>query len=302
MLKVIEVGFKYGNTSVLSDVSFSLKAGKTLAVVGESGSGKSSLLKLIYGEHEPSFGKISWKNKAILGPKNMLIIGQDYMKYLPQEFDLMPYATVAENIGTYLSNFFPKKKELRTKELLDVVGLSNYSNRKVVGLSGGQKQRVALAKAIAQQPEVLLLDEPFSHIDNFKKQSLRRNLFAFLKYHNIAVLIATHDKNDILPFADKMIVLNNGFLIRSGKPEELYKDPKTPIVASFFGEYSTIKGKIFYAHQLSLQEDGAIKAIVIDCFFMGTYFLIRAKKGEKTILFNHPVALRTNTAVSLKIS
>ena len=143
--------------------------------------GKSTLLKLIYGEYDLDEGKILWNGSAVLGPKDKRVVGHGFMKYVAQEFDLMPFTTVSENIGAHLSNFYPKEKEKRIKELLKVVDLEEFSSTKVKLLSGGQKQRVALAKAIAKQPEVLLLDEPFSHIDNFKKQSLRKSFFQFLK-------------------------------------------------------------------------------------------------------------------------
>ena len=106
----------------------------------------------------------------------------------------MPYISVEENIGKFLSNFYPEEKQKRTSELLEVVELTNFANVKVKTLSGGQKQRVALARALAKQPEIILLDEPFSHIDNFKKQSLRRRVFKYLKDKKITCIVATHDK------------------------------------------------------------------------------------------------------------
>jgi len=163
MLQVKNLSFKYKNKHILESINFKVNPGAHFSIIGESGSGKSTLLKLIYGTYDLNEGQIFWKDNEILGPKHNLIIGPDYMKYVSQEFDLMPFTTVAENIGAFLSNFYPEEKQQRTNELLNVVELTEYANIKVKELSGGQKQRVALARAIAKQPEIILLDEPFSH-------------------------------------------------------------------------------------------------------------------------------------------
>ena len=299
MLSVKNVDFCYNNSITLSNISLNVQAGEYLAVVGESGSGKSTLLKLIYGEFDVNNGSISWNSTPILGPKDKLIVGHNFMKYVAQEFDLMPFTTVGENIGTHLSNFFPKEKEKRIQELLAVVELEKYQSTKVKHLSGGQKQRVALAKALAKQPEILLLDEPFSHIDNFKKQSLRKNLFHFLKAKNIVCIVATHDKNDVLAFADNMIVLNRGKILLEGFPKDLYLNPKNPLLASFFSEYCIIDGAIFYAHQIKVSEKGTIKAEVRDCYFQGTHFLIEAETDNEIICFNHTSSIKTKECVLL---
>ena len=157
MLSVKNISFSYSKSQILSGISLSVKQGDYLAIVGESGSGKSTLLKLIYGEYDLDEGKILWNGSAVLGPKDKLVVGHGFMKYVAQEFDLMPFTTVSENIGTHLSNFYPKEKEKRIKELLKVVELEEFSSTKVKLLSGGQKQRVALAKAIAKQPSLSTL-------------------------------------------------------------------------------------------------------------------------------------------------
>ena len=208
MLQVKNVTFGYSKTKVLKAIDFNVKAGENLAIIGESGSGKSTLLKLIYGEYDLKQGQIFWKDEEILGPEYNLVVGYEFMKYVTQEFDLMPVTTVAENISKFLSRFYPEESRRRTHELIEVVELEDFANTKVKFLSGGQKQRVAIARALAKQPEILLLDEPFSHIDNFQKQGLRRNVFNYLKAKNITCIVATHDRNDVLGFADEMIVLN----------------------------------------------------------------------------------------------
>ncbi|MDO6759636.1 ABC transporter ATP-binding protein [Tamlana sp. 2_MG-2023] len=291
MLSVEQLTFSYDKKPVLNDISFKLKAGEHLAIIGESGCGKSTLLKLLYGEYDLNGGHIYWKDQEILGPKFNLVVGYDFMKYVAQEFDLMPFISVEENIGKFLSNFYPEEKKARTAELLEVVELTAFAKTKVKILSGGQKQRVALARALAKQPEIMLLDEPFSHIDNFKKQSLRRNVFKYLKEKNISCVVATHDKEDVLGFADHMIVLNNNKIVESNSPEKLFKSPKTSLIASFFGEFNTINGEIIYAHQLKVVESSKWQATVKHVYFKGHFYLVEAVLNNQTVFFEHDNAL-----------
>lgn len=124
MLQLQNISFSYLDQPTLKNVDFSLTKGKTLAIIGESGCGKSTLLKLIYGLHDLNSGQIYWNDTEVLGPKYHLIPGMDYMKYLAQDFDLMPFITVAENVGKYLSNIYKDKKNQRIAELLDIVEMS----------------------------------------------------------------------------------------------------------------------------------------------------------------------------------
>ena len=301
MLNVKHLTFSYLKTPVLKDISFKVKAGEQLAIIGESGCGKSTLLKVLYGEYDLDEGSILWKDKEVLGPKFNLVVGYDFMKYVAQEFDLMPFTSVEENIGKFLSNFYPEEKKIRTAELIEVVELTAFTKTKVKLLSGGQKQRVALARALAKQPEIMLLDEPFSHIDNFKKQSLRRNVFKYLKEKNISCIVATHDKEDVLGFADKMIVLNNNKIAENDTPENLYKTPKTPLVASFFGEFNTINDTIIYAHQLKVVPKSELKVTVKQSYFKGSFYLIESELNGEKVFFEHDKALNPSEAIYLSV-
>lgn len=301
MLQIKNLSFAYDKKTVLKDLDFKVEAGEHLSIIGESGSGKSTLLKLIQGEYDLNQGHIFWKDTEILGPKFNLVVGYKFMKYVSQEFDLMPFISVEENIGKHLSNFFPEKKKERIQELLNVVELSEFAKIKVKNLSGGQKQRVALARALAKQPEILLLDEPFSHIDNFKKQSLRRNLFNYLKEKNITCIVATHDKEDVLGYADRMIVLHNTQIVANDRPENLYKNPETPLIASFFGEFNLLNGAIVYSHQLKAVNNSDIKVVVKKSYFKGDNYLIEASFENQKILFENPSALEKNMEVFLEI-
>ncbi len=302
MLRVQNISFGYKNDKIISNISFEAQPGEYIAIIGESGSGKSTLLNLLYGTFDLESGSIFWKSEQILGPAFNLVIGYDFMKYVPQEFDLMPYTTVEENVGEFLSNFFLEEKQSRIDELLEVVELQEFSKTKVKLLSGGQKQRVALAKALAKQPDILLLDEPFSNIDSFKKRSLRRNLFGYLKTNNITCITATHDKNDVLGFADRILVLNDCEILANETPEILYNNPKVPLIASFFDEFNVIDGKIVYAHQLKLIEDSALTATVVNNYFKGHYYMIEATSGGQKLFFNNASPIKSGSLVSVGFS
>ncbi|MGS2725778.1 ABC transporter ATP-binding protein [Psychroserpens sp. BH13MA-6] len=303
MLAIKNLSFSYRKKSpVLNGISFVAKQGENLAIIGESGSGKSTLLKLIYGTYDLLEGQIFWKDTEILGPKFNLVVGYDFMKYVAQEFDLMPFTTVEENIGQFLSNFYPKEKEKRTAELLDVVELTPFAKIKVKSLSGGQKQRVALARALASEPEIILLDEPFSHIDNFKKQSLRRRVFHYLKSEAITCIVATHDREDVLGFADQMIVLDQQKIREHDTPENLYHQPKTSLIAAFFGEYNLIENQLVYAHQLKKVANSDFKVVVVRSYFKGPHYLIEAHWNEKSIFFENSKAIDKDTVVCLSVS
>jgi len=313
MLRVKNISFGYHKSPVLKKISFNIKAGEHVSIIGESGSGKTTLLKLIYGEYDLNEGRIFWKDNEILGPKFNLITGPEYIKYVAQEFDLMPYKTVEENIGEFLSNFYLEEKNERINELIEIVELSAFAKTKVNILSGGQKQRVALARAIAKQPEIILLDEPFSHIDNFKKQSLRRNLFSFLKDKNITCIVATHDKDDVLSYADTIIVLNKGEIIAEEVPKALYSNPKNPLIASFFGEYNVFSlseltnekkknGKIIvYANEINIVKKSNIKTTVEKSFFNGSNYLIKSKFKDRFVFFEHQNSLDLGSRAFLSV-
>lgn len=306
MLKVENITFSYltknTDSPVLNNINFSVNSGEHVSIIGESGSGKSTLLKLLYGEYDLDEGHIFWNDTEILGPKYNLIVGYDFMKYVAQEFDLMPFITVEENIGKHLSNFFPEEKKERVAELLEVVELTDFAKTKVKTLSGGQKQRVALARALANEPEIILLDEPFSHIDNFQKQSLRRSIFNYLKDKNIACIVATHDSEDVLAYADRMIVLHDSIVISNKSPQELYKNPEMPLTASFFGEFNLINDQIIYAHQLQIVEKSDLKVQVSRNYFKGHYYLVEAHTDEDVIFFKNHSEIEINQEVYLEVS
>ncbi len=313
MLTVDNISFAYDTKPVLKNVSFTIEKGQHIALIGASGCGKSTLLKIIYGLLHIEEGVLFWEDRKLLGPFHNLVPGEENMKYLSQGFELQSYRTVAENIGQYLSNFEPELKQGRVQELLEIVEMMNFADTKVEHLSGGQKQRVALAKVLAKKPELLLLDEPFHNIDNFRRSSLRRNLFKYLKRNKITSITATHDKTDILSFADETIVIKQGEIVTQQKTEVLYQNPPNYYIASLFGEVNEIKLSsisastsektiLVYPHELKVDRNSSIKARVKNSYFNGNHYLIEAIFDNKIVFFESNLDLEINTTIGIHVN
>lgn len=305
MLKVQNISFHYTkNKPVLTNFSFKVNKGEHLCIMGESGCGKSTLLKVIYGLFDLQKGTIFWNNAQITGPAENLVPGFEKFKYVAQDFDLMPYISVSENIKKFLSRFYPEESEARTQELLEVIQMKAFEHTKVKNLSGGQKQRVAIARALAKEPELLLLDEPFGQIDNFKKSGLRRKLFAYLKEKNIACIVATHDKDDALSFADKLIVIRNNSILVNNSPTSIYQNPTSRYVAALFDDVNEIvidnQTILCYPHQLKVVENSNILVKVINSYFKGFYWLIEADFDGQIVFFNYDFRLYRGEKVNLQ--
>ena len=304
MLELKNISFTYIDQPVIKELSCVVHQGQNISVIGESGCGKSTLLKLIYGLYDLDSGSISNNGQAILGPKFNLIPGEDYIKYLAQDFDLMPYITVEENVGKYLSNIYRDKKKARVHELLEMVEMTDYAKVKAKFLSGGQQQRVALARVLALEPEILLLDEPFSQIDSFRKNALRRNVFQYLKEKKITCIIATHDSTDALSFSDETIVMQSGKIIANDNPQNLYHHPASQYIASLFGEVNKLEldGKVHlvYPHQLKLDATGPLKGIVKHSYFKGSHYLIEVGLERQSLFFENAFPIATGEAIRLQ--
>ena len=303
MLEVDINSFGYSNEQILHNISFKLNEGAHLAILGESGCGKSTLLHLIYGLLHLENGSIYWNEKRLLGPKHNLIPGESFIKLVAQEFNVMPFISVAENIATHLSRLDETQDARRVSELLKVVDMEAFRDTMVKNLSGGQKQRVALAKALAETPNLLLLDEPFSNIDTFRKNKLRRNLFSYLKENNISCITATHDSEEALGYADEMLILKEGAVDVQGTPEQVYSNINSVYQAGFFGEVTVLPSKffpskklsediIFFPYQLKVSEkDTPLKVTVKKWYFRGSHYLIHATLKDTEVFFEHPEKL-----------
>lgn len=314
MLHVKIVSFSYSEKIILKNIHFTLKPGEHLSILGESGCGKSTLLHLVYGLLHLENGGIFFGKKKLLGPKHSLIPGEPFMKLVAQEFNIMPFTTVAENIGSYLTRLDEESDEKRIEELLDVVEMTAFKNILVKTLSGGQKQRVALAKALANEPKILLLDEPFSNIDSFRKNKLRRKLFNHLKKKNISCITATHDSEEALAFSDKILMLKNGTVEMFGTAEEIYSNVSDEYQAGFFDDVNLLPKNLFtsentsmeivvFPHELQISEvETKLRVKVEKCYFKGDHYLIQSVWKEKEIFFEHSKKLNINNCFWLKYS
>lgn len=314
MLKVKIDSFSYSKQPILENINFTLKAGEHLSILGESGCGKSTLLHLVYGLLPVENGAIFYNDKKLLGPTKALIPGEPFMKLVAQEFNIMPFTTVFENLNTHLTGLNEEEDTARINTLLTVVELLPYKNTLVKNLSGGQKQRVALAKALAKKPEILLLDEPFSNVDTFRKNKLQRKIFSYLKENKISCITATHESDEALAFSDYILMLKDGTEEMFGTPEFVYNNVSTAYQASFFGDANllskhlvssstTTEKIVVFPHQLQVSKvKTRLQVVVEKSYFKGSHYLVEGSfKGAK-VFFNHTSPLKQGAVCWLKIS
>ncbi|MCD7981423.1 MAG: sulfate ABC transporter ATP-binding protein [Clostridiales bacterium] len=240
----------FGNFKASDDVSFGIEKGKLVALLGPSGSGKTTILRMIAGLEHQDDGDICIDGKCV----NRVPVREREIGFVFQNYALFPYLTVYDNIAYGLKARKKDKAAVRERvtELLELVGLPGLEKRYPSQLSGGQKQRVAFARALAPQPHVLLLDEPFAAIDAKVRKELRSWLKEMIGKIGITSIFVTHDQDEAVEVADEIIVTNLGRVEQVGKPTDIYKHPQTLFVAQFIGEstlltdYDRIKGFDIY--------------------------------------------------------
>ncbi|MGH1520478.1 sulfate/molybdate ABC transporter ATP-binding protein [Chryseobacterium sp. JK1] len=278
---------------LFQNLNLRFEENRIIALAGESGCGKSTLLSLVYGLIDWQSGEIIFNGTKLLGPKGNLVPGESDMKFVAQNFDLMPYATVAENVGKFISNINLNQKRETVMELLEVVGLQEFAHILPKYLSGGQQQRVAIARALSVLPKLLILDEPFSNLDFPRKIELRERLFRYVKQHQISLIISTHELQDIMPWLDQIVILQDGRLIQNDSPEETYRKPYNSYVAKLFGEvniFSEVEKEDFqlpkssyYPKEIKITESG-LEAEVLESRFAGNYYWNKLRAKEKDLV------------------
>ncbi len=211
-----------------------------MAVLGESGSGKSTLLRILGRFTQQDGGIVRLHKQMLASVHDQLIPGSEKVKLVHQEFDLFPNQTVRENIAYALRFHSPDFREARVDELLEITQLTSVTDQKAKLLSGGEKQRTAIAKAIADLPEILLLDEPFSHLDLPNRNRLSAVLTKLKHKEKLSCIFVTHDAADAFAWADSVVVLRKGDLVQQGSPRDLYQSPATAYVAEITGNVNWI--------------------------------------------------------------
>jgi iron(III) transport system ATP-binding protein len=237
LLSVQAIALNRNNQDVLKNISFDLKTGQRIAIAGETGSGKSTLLKIIAGLEQPTAGLALLNNVPVKGPTHQLVPGHPHIAYLSQHFDLPKFLRI-EQILSY-ANQLSRAKAAR---IFSVCRINNLMERKTHELSGGEQQRIAIARLLIQQPALLLLDEPYSHLDIPLKNILKQVVNEIGAKLKISCLLVSHDPADTLSWADEIIILKNGRIVQQGSPQAVYHKPHNEYIAGLFGVYTKIDG------------------------------------------------------------
>jgi sulfate/thiosulfate transport system ATP-binding protein len=262
-IDIIGVSKRFGEFTALDDVTLEVPEGSLTALLGPSGSGKSTLLRIIAGLESPDVGSV-------------LIDGDDVTIARPQErgigFVFQHYAafahmSVRENVAFGLRIRKRPREEVRSRvdELLSLVGLTAWAEQRPAQLSGGQRQRMALARALAVDPRVLLLDEPFGALDANVRAELRRWLRRLHDEQGVTTVLVTHDQEEAMEVADRIAVMNEGRIEQVGAPREVYDKPATDFVMGFLGPVSRLDGRLVRPHDVTVSltpVDDAIEAMV----------------------------------------
>jgi len=256
-IRVANVSKSFGDFRAVDDVSVDVDSGSLVALLGPSGSGKSTLLRLIAGLEEADAGRI-WITGEEATERS---VQERQVGFVFQHFALFKHRNVRRNVafGLELRRWKPEAIRRRVDELLDLVHLRGYGSRFPSQLSGGQRQRVALARALAVQPRVLLLDEPFSALDAKVRKELRAWLRNLHDEMHVTTVIVTHDQEEAMEVADRIVVMNQGRIEQIGSPAEIYDQPASPFVMSFVGAVNVLPSHVPLTSDRTQQGDVFIR-------------------------------------------
>ncbi len=274
---------KFGKQTALNDVSFEIEDGEFVCVLGPSGCGKSTLLRVIAGLEDIESGKVEIGGRDVTGEppsaRNFGIVFQSYA--------LFPNMTAEENVAYGLWNKRLSREEIasRVSGALEMVGLTEQRKKYPQQLSGGQQQRVAIARAIVLKPEFLLLDEPLSALDAKVRVKLRRELRRIQQKLGITTIMVTHDQEEALSLADRVIVMNNSVIEQIDTPQKVYESPSSPFVADFVGTVNFVGGRSGAVRPESIQLHGepsedSIPGRVCDIEFRGSFYRVGVETGD----------------------
>ena len=290
LLALDQVDFNYKNQKSfqgLRQIDLQVSEGEFVAILGKSGCGKSTLLKCIFGIEDVDSGEVIFSGEKMFGPSRNLLPGHKGMSLVSQDFYVLENHTISENILDKLSGYDEGFKSKRLKEILHVLQLKAFAEKKAKELSSGQRQRLSIARALADFPKLLLLDEPFSNLDAELKDNVLNYIRNRARINNTSVIMVTHQSEDALRFSDKILVLKEGKCIQQGSPEVLYYKPKSMEVARLFGKAFRIKNahpsiKVFRPEYFEpgTKNESLIKIEVEENNFCGGCFEISGKDEE----------------------
>ncbi len=232
---------RFGDVTAVNGASLCVDRGEIVALLGPSGCGKTTLLRLVAGFERPDAGTVETAGHVVADPSTWVPPERRRIGMVFQDYALFPHLTVAENVGFGLPR---RARATRVGELLEVVGLAELGGRYAHELSGGQQQRVALARALAPSPEVVLLDEPWSNVDPFLRESLRTEVVEIVRSVGVTGILVTHDREEAFSLADRVALMRDGTILQEGTAEELYYAPATRWAAEFVGAANVLHGRI----------------------------------------------------------
>ena len=265
-VELCHIDKSFGSFKAADNVSFGVEKGKLVALLGPSGSGKTTILRIIAGLENPDAGEIVIDGRVV----NQLPGSQRGIGFVFQNYALFRYMTVFDNIAFGLKVLKKNRREIkeRVSELIQLTGLQGLEKRYPSQLSGGQRQRVAFARALAPNPQLLLLDEPFAAIDAKVRKELRQWLKEMIRKVGITSIFVTHDQDEAVEVADQIIITNRGQVEQMGSPLAIYKNPRTPFVAQFIGASSVIEHYQRFAgfHKVEGIDRAVVRPEFIECF------------------------------------
>jgi len=284
ILTLSNISKSFDKVEVLKNITLDIEKGKIISLLGKSGSGKSTLLNIIAGFEQSQSGEMYLNNK-VLSDKNTFVESQKRnIGFVFQNYALFPHMNIFDNV-TFGIDKFPKEEKVQiATKLLSLVHLNGYEARYPHELSGGQQQRIALIRALALNPELVLLDEPFSGIDTMLKTQIQKELLAILKSTQKTAIIVTHDANEAMAMSDKIIYLEDGKIMQYDTPQNIYKQPKTKNIATSFGIANfIIKDEKTYCvrvDECELSNEGEYKVSIISQHFQGDKYILDIKFDE----------------------
>lgn len=310
LLKINQITKTTEFGKVLSNVSFEIKQNEHVVIAGETGSGKSTLLKIIAGLEQPDSGTITLNNELVRGPADNLVPGHPEIAYLSQHFELPKFLRV-EQVLEYASNVTDAYRQ----RIISICKIKHLLSRKTDQLSGGEKQRIAIARLLLTHPQLMLLDEPYSHLDTGLKAILKEVVNQISTKLGVTCILVSHHAEDTLPWAHRILVMKKGVIVQQGKPQELYHQPKNEYVARLFGEYnlvdaglarllgkSNLKGKFLRPEQFQLTKKKTGKWVVSDVAYYGSHYLVTVGYKQKQLKVFSMRALEVGEKVDLDFS